>query len=151
MWTTSITIPIVNALHPGWTGAYDVGIDDTWYDAANKRIYTSGGRESETGKPPGFGYVCQQKDADHDELIAKVPTRPTRKLRFRSQNSIGITCQIALVILRMPAFLVFESQPGDIGQLLECEADLRFQTAVVRCFKEPFAIRPAGNPVRETK
>lgn len=47
------------------------GIDDLWYDAARKRIYASGGRESEAG----FVYVYQQSDADHYELIAKVPTR----------------------------------------------------------------------------
>ena len=58
------------------------GIDDTWYDGAHKRIYCSGGRESEAGKIPGFVYVYQQSDADHYELIAKVPTRPN------SQTSI---------------------------------------------------------------
>jgi DNA-binding beta-propeller fold protein YncE len=47
------------------------GIDDLWYDAARKRIYASGGRESEAG----FVYVYQQRDADHYELTAKVPTR----------------------------------------------------------------------------
>jgi DNA-binding beta-propeller fold protein YncE len=47
------------------------GIDDLWYDAARKRIYASGGRESEAG----FVYVYQQRDADHYELIAKIPTR----------------------------------------------------------------------------
>jgi hypothetical protein len=48
-----------------------VGIDDLWYDAERKRIYASGGRGSEAG----FVYVYQQKDADHYELIARVPTR----------------------------------------------------------------------------
>ena len=47
------------------------GIDDLWYDAERKRIYASGGRESEAG----FVYVYQQKDADHYELFAKVPSR----------------------------------------------------------------------------
>ncbi|HMA82387.1 MAG TPA: YncE family protein, partial [Candidatus Binatia bacterium] len=46
------------------------GIDDLWYDAAHQRIYASGGRGSEVG----FVYVYQQKDADHYELVAKVPT-----------------------------------------------------------------------------
>jgi WD40 repeat protein len=46
------------------------GIDDLWYDAAHQRIYASGGRGSEVG----FVYVYQQKDADHYELLAKVPT-----------------------------------------------------------------------------
>jgi hypothetical protein len=47
------------------------GTDDTWYDAAHKRIYISGGR----GTQFGFAYVYQQKDPDNYELIAKVPTR----------------------------------------------------------------------------
>lgn len=51
------------------------GNDDLWYDAAHKRIYSSGGRESIAGSIPGFVYVYQQTDADHYELIAKVPTR----------------------------------------------------------------------------
>ncbi len=53
------------------------GNDDLWYDAAHERIYSSGGRESIAGgSVPGFVYVYQQRDADHYELIAKVPTRP---------------------------------------------------------------------------
>jgi DNA-binding beta-propeller fold protein YncE len=47
------------------------GIDDLWYDAERNRIYASGGR----GEAAGFVYVYQQKDADHYELMAKVPTR----------------------------------------------------------------------------
>jgi WD40 repeat protein len=46
------------------------GIDDLWYDGAHQRIYASGGRGSEVG----FVYVYQQKDADHYELVAKIPT-----------------------------------------------------------------------------
>jgi YVTN family beta-propeller protein len=46
------------------------GIDDLWYDAAHQRIYASGGR----GTDVGFVYIYQQKDADHYELAAKVPT-----------------------------------------------------------------------------
>jgi DNA-binding beta-propeller fold protein YncE len=60
------------------------GIDDAWYDAERSRIYTSGGRESATSKPPGFVYVYQQKDPDNYELTAKVPTRPN------SQTSIWV-------------------------------------------------------------
>jgi DNA-binding beta-propeller fold protein YncE len=47
------------------------GIDDLWYDAVRSRIYASGGR----GSAAGFVYVYQQKDADHYDLTAKVPTR----------------------------------------------------------------------------
>jgi hypothetical protein len=87
------------------------GIDDTWYDAAHQRIYTSGGRESDTGKPPGFVYVYQQKDADHYELIAKVPTRPN------SQTSIWVPELNRYYVsassngTQDAAILVFEPQP----------------------------------------
>jgi hypothetical protein len=47
------------------------GIDDLWYDAERNRVYASGG----SGATTGFVYVYQQKDADHYELTAKVPTR----------------------------------------------------------------------------
>jgi len=48
------------------------GIDDLWYDEPHKRVYASGGR----GVEGGFVYVYNQKDADHYELIGKVPTAP---------------------------------------------------------------------------
>ncbi len=87
------------------------GIDDTWYDAARKRIYASGGRESEAGKPPGFVYVYQQGDADHYDLIAKVPTRPN------SQTSIWVPQLNRYYVsassndTQDAAILVFEPQP----------------------------------------
>jgi len=40
--------------------------DDLYYDAARKRIYVSGGE--------GFISVFQQKDADHYEFLAKIPS-----------------------------------------------------------------------------
>jgi DNA-binding beta-propeller fold protein YncE len=46
------------------------GIDDLWYDTRHQRIYASGGR----GTDVGFVYVYHQEDADHYELVAKVPT-----------------------------------------------------------------------------
>jgi DNA-binding beta-propeller fold protein YncE len=48
------------------------GIDDLWYDSAHNYVYSSGGR----GFDVGFVYTYQQKDADHYELIGKVPTAP---------------------------------------------------------------------------
>jgi hypothetical protein len=40
--------------------------DDLYYDASRKRIYMPGGE--------GFIYVYQQKDPDHYELLARIPT-----------------------------------------------------------------------------
>jgi len=83
------------------------GIDDLWYDAARKRIYASGGRESEAG----FVYVYQQKDADHYELIAKVPTRGN------AQTSIWVPQLNRYYVSASgndkedAAILVFEPQP----------------------------------------
>jgi len=87
------------------------GIDDLWFDAARKRIYASGGRESDAGTIPGFVYVYQQSDADHYELIAKVPTRPN------SQTSIWVPQLNRYYVSASAndkedaAILVFEPQP----------------------------------------
>lgn len=52
------------------------GIDDVWYDAAHKRVYASGGRGPGGDQfVDGFVAVYQQKDPDHYELMAKVPSR----------------------------------------------------------------------------
>ena len=47
------------------------GMDGVYFDAGRKRVYVSGGRDL----PVGFAYVYQQKDADHYEIIGKIPTR----------------------------------------------------------------------------
>lgn len=47
------------------------GMDGVFFDARRRRIYISGGRDAEVG----FVYSYQQKDADHYELIDKLPTR----------------------------------------------------------------------------
>ncbi|HXM99534.1 MAG TPA: hypothetical protein VN982_13755 [Candidatus Dormibacteraeota bacterium] len=83
------------------------GIDDLWYDAAHKRIYASGGRDVDAG----FVFVYQQGDADHYELIAKVPTRPS------SQTSIWVPELNRYYVSSSAndkedaAILVFEPQP----------------------------------------
>ena len=41
-------------------------VDDLYYDANHKRVYFAGGQ--------GFLDVFQQKDADHYERIARIPT-----------------------------------------------------------------------------
>jgi DNA-binding beta-propeller fold protein YncE len=47
------------------------GMDGVYFDAKHRRVYVSGGRDAEVG----FIYTYQQKDADHYELIDKLPTR----------------------------------------------------------------------------
>jgi hypothetical protein len=48
------------------------GMDGVYFNAAQKRVYVSGGRDNDVGTV----FVYQQKDADHYELIAKIPTKP---------------------------------------------------------------------------
>jgi DNA-binding beta-propeller fold protein YncE len=47
------------------------GMDGVYFDGQRKRVYVSGGREM----PSGFVFVYQQKNADHCETIARIPTR----------------------------------------------------------------------------
>jgi hypothetical protein len=47
------------------------GMDGVYFDSGRKRVYVSGGRDLSVG----FAYVYQQKDADHYEIIGKIPTR----------------------------------------------------------------------------
>ena len=48
-------------------------VDDLAYDAANHRIYLPGGN---LNGAVGAVTVVQQKDADHYEVIANIPTKP---------------------------------------------------------------------------
>ena len=47
------------------------GMDGVYFDALRKRVYVSGGRDLAVG----FVYVYQQRDADHYDIIGKMPTR----------------------------------------------------------------------------
>jgi hypothetical protein len=56
------------------------GMDGVYFDAANKRVYVSGGRDQGVG----YVFVYQQKDPDHYETLAKIPTRPGAGTSFWS-------------------------------------------------------------------
>jgi DNA-binding beta-propeller fold protein YncE len=56
------------------------GMDGVYFDAARRRIYVSGGRDQGVG----YVFVYRQKDADHYETIAKIPTRPGAGTSFWS-------------------------------------------------------------------
>jgi DNA-binding beta-propeller fold protein YncE len=56
------------------------GQDGVYFDVTRKRVYVSGGQGSEGGQV----FVYQQKDADHYELIGKVPTQPGAGTSFWS-------------------------------------------------------------------
>lgn len=56
------------------------GMDGVYFDRQRKRIYVSGGRELSDG----FAYVYQQKDADHYEILDRIPTRSSAGTSFWS-------------------------------------------------------------------
>src|SRR5260370_33791369 len=87
------------------------GIDDLWYDAERKRIYASGGRESDAGTIPDFFYVYQQKDADHYELMAKVPTRPNAQTSIWVQQLNRYYVSASANDKEDAGILVFDPQP----------------------------------------
>jgi DNA-binding beta-propeller fold protein YncE len=83
------------------------GIDDLWYDARRGRIYASGGRGSATG----FVYVYQQKDPDHYDLIAKVPTRGNAQTSIWVPELDRLYVSASANDREDAAILVFEPQP----------------------------------------
>jgi hypothetical protein len=83
------------------------GIDDLWYDAERNRIYASGGR----GATAGFVYVYQQKDADHYELMAKVPTRANAQTLIWVPQLNRYYVSASANDKEDAAILVFEPQP----------------------------------------
>jgi DNA-binding beta-propeller fold protein YncE len=61
------------------------GMDGVYFDVKRKRVYVSGGREM----PSGFVFVYQQKNADHYETIARIPTRAGTGTSFWSAELDG--------------------------------------------------------------
>jgi hypothetical protein len=87
------------------------GIDDLWYDAERKRIYASGGRETDAGSIPGFVYVYQQRDADHYELLAKVLTRSNAQTSIWVPQLNRYYVSASANDKEAAAIMVFEPQP----------------------------------------
>jgi WD40 repeat protein len=83
------------------------GIDDLWYDSVHSHIYASGGR----GFDVGFVYTYQQKDADHYELIGKVPTAPGAGTSFWSAELNHLFVAAPANDKEDASILVFEPQP----------------------------------------
>jgi DNA-binding beta-propeller fold protein YncE len=83
------------------------GIDDLWYDSARNRVYASGGR----GFDVGFVYAYQEKDADHYELVGKVPTAPGAGTSFWSAELNRLFVAAPASDKEEAAILVFEPQP----------------------------------------
>jgi hypothetical protein len=52
-------------------------MDGVYYDASLKRVLHDGrAMVRDTEASPGWVYVHQQKDSDHNDLISRIKTRP---------------------------------------------------------------------------
>jgi len=83
------------------------GMDGVYFNAAQKRVYVSGGRDNDVGSV----FVYQQKDADHYELIGKIPTRSGAGTSFWSPELNRFYVAAPAHDNEEAAILVFEPQP----------------------------------------
>jgi DNA-binding beta-propeller fold protein YncE len=83
------------------------GMDGVYFDATERRIYISGGRDEGVG----YVFVYQQKDADHYENIAKIPTQPGAGTSFWSPELHRYYIAAPAHENEGAAILVFEPQP----------------------------------------
>ncbi len=83
------------------------GMDGVYFNAAQKRVYVSGGRDNDVGSV----FVYQQKDADHYELIGKIPTRSGAGTSFWSPELNRFYVGAPAHDNEEAAILVFEPQP----------------------------------------
>jgi len=83
------------------------GMDGVYFNAAQKRVYVSGGRDNDVG----YVFVYQQNDADHYELIGKIPTRSGAGTSFWSPELNRFYVGAPAHDHEEAAILVFEPQP----------------------------------------
>jgi len=83
------------------------GMDGVYFNAAQKRVYVSGGRDNDVG----YVFVYQQKDADHYEVIGKISTRPGAGTSFWSPELKRYYVAAPAHDNEDAAILVFEPQP----------------------------------------
>jgi hypothetical protein len=83
------------------------GMDGVYFNAAQKRVYVSGGRDNDVG----YVFVYQQKDADHYEPIGKIPTRSGAGTSFWSPELNRFYVGAPAHDSEEAAILVFVPQP----------------------------------------
>ncbi|HXN21324.1 MAG TPA: hypothetical protein VOA41_01115 [Candidatus Dormibacteraeota bacterium] len=83
------------------------GMDGVYFDATQRRVYISGGRDVGVG----YVFVYQQKDRDRYENIAKIPTRPGAGTSFWSPELHRYYVAAPAHEDEEAAILVFEPQP----------------------------------------
>lgn len=83
------------------------GMDGVYFDSGRKRNYISGGRGFETGAV----WIYQQRDADHYELLGKIPTRPGAGTSFWSPELDRYLVAAPANQQEEAAILVYEPAP----------------------------------------
>ena len=83
------------------------GMDGVYFDAGRKRVYVSGGRDQDVG----YIFAYQQKDVDHYETIAKIPTRSGAGTSFWSPELNRYYVAAPAHDKGEAAILVFEPAP----------------------------------------
>jgi DNA-binding beta-propeller fold protein YncE len=83
------------------------GMDGVYYDAVHKRVYVSGGRDTDVG----YVFVYQQHDADHYTQIGKIPTRSFAGTAFWCPELNRYYVAAAASDKEQAAILVFEPEP----------------------------------------
>jgi hypothetical protein len=83
------------------------GMDGVYFNAAQKCVYVSGGRDNDVG----YVFVYQQNDTDHYELIGKIPTRSGAGTSFWSPELNRFYVGAPAHDNEEAAILVFEPQP----------------------------------------
>ena len=83
------------------------GMDGVYFDPRLKRIYISGGRDYDVG----YVFVYQQKDADHYETSAKIPTKSGAGTSFWSPELNRYYVAAPAHDKEEAAILVFEPEP----------------------------------------
>jgi DNA-binding beta-propeller fold protein YncE len=83
------------------------GMDGVYFDAGRKRVYVSGGRDQGVGSV----LVYQQKDPDHYETIAQIPTKPGAGTSFWSPELNRYYVAAPANGHEEAAILVFEPKP----------------------------------------
>lgn len=83
------------------------GMDGVYFDAVHKRVYVSGGRDTDVG----YVFVYQQQDADHYTQIGKIPTRSFAGTSFWCPELNRYYVAAAANDKEEAAILVFEPQP----------------------------------------
>jgi hypothetical protein len=83
------------------------GMDGVYFNAAQKRVYVSGGRDNDVGDI----FVYQQKDVDHYQAIGKIPTKSGAGTSFWSPELNRFYIGAPASDKEEAAILVFEPQP----------------------------------------